>query len=147
MVVCPSNFESTAKVLASALSSLADPPANAEADKKSPTLDRSAESYKTVQILGAVMRDVPDGRRAAHFVCVLILVAPGGEERVFEGRCDGRLGREPAGGEGFGYDPLFIPDGYDRTFAELDSAIKNRLSHRGRAWASLSAWLHENAPV
>jgi XTP/dITP diphosphohydrolase len=106
-----------------------------------------ASGAENLAKLVTVMRDVPDGRRAAHFVCVLILVAPGGEERVFEGRCDGRLGREPAGGEGFGYDPLFIPDGYDRTFAELDSAIKNRLSHRGRAWASLSAWLHENAPV
>jgi XTP/dITP diphosphohydrolase len=96
--------------------------------------------------LVSVMRDVPDGRRAAHFTCVLILVGPGGEH-VFEGRCDGRLGREPAGADGFGYDPLFIPDGYERTFAELDPAIKNRLSHRGHAWAGLAAWLGENVPA
>jgi XTP/dITP diphosphohydrolase len=104
-----------------------------------------ASGAENLAKLVAVMRDVPDGRRAAHFVCMLILVGPGGEEHVFEGRGDGRLGREPAGGAGFGYDPLFIPDGYERTFAELDPAIKNRLSHRGRAWACLAAWLRENA--
>ena len=94
--------------------------------------------------LVTVLRDVPDGRRAAHFTCVLVLIGPDREEHVFEGRCDGRLGREPAGGGGFGYDPLFVPVGYERTFAELDPAIKNKLSHRGRAWAALISWLNEN---
>lgn len=94
--------------------------------------------------LVAIMHDVPDGRRAAHFVCVLVVVGPGGVEHIVEGRCDGRLRREPAGSGGFGYDPLFIPDGHDRTFAELDPAIKNRLSHRGRAWAGLAAWLRRS---
>lgn len=94
--------------------------------------------------LVAAMREVPDNRRAAHFVCVLILIGPDGVEHIFEGRCDGRLRREPVGGGGFGYDPLFVPEGYDRTFAELDAAIKNRLSHRGRAWAKLRAWIPES---
>ncbi len=97
--------------------------------------------------LVAVMREVPDVRRAAHFMCVLVLIGPGGGEHVFEGRCDGRLCREPLGGGGFGYDPLFVPDGHERTFAEMEPAIKNRLSHRGRAWAALAAWLRENAPA
>jgi XTP/dITP diphosphohydrolase len=95
--------------------------------------------------LVAAMRNVPDNRRAAHFVCVLILIGPDAVEHVFEGRCDGRLRREPAGGGGFGYDPLFMPEGYDRTFAELDAAIKNQLSHRGRAWTKLCSWLQESA--
>jgi XTP/dITP diphosphohydrolase len=90
--------------------------------------------------LAAALRDVPDARRAAHFVCVLALVEADGEEHVFEGRCDGALRREPAGGGGFGYDPLFVPEGYERTFAELEAAVKNRLSHRGRAWEALAAW-------
>jgi XTP/dITP diphosphohydrolase len=92
-----------------------------------------------------LLRDLPEERRGAHFVCVLALVGPGGEEHVFEGRCPGKLRQEPAGAGGFGYDPLFVPEGYERTFAELDAAIKNGLSHRGRAWAALTAWLCENA--
>jgi XTP/dITP diphosphohydrolase len=97
--------------------------------------------------LAAVLRDVPDARRAAHFVCVLALVEADGEEHVFEGRCDGALRREPAGGGGFGYDPLFVPEGYERTFAELEAAVKNRISHRGRAWARLATWLRDAEPA
>ena len=88
-----------------------------------------------------VMQTVPDDRRGAHFVCVLLLRGPKGVEQIFEGRCNGRLRREPAGGHGFGYDPLFVPDGADRSFAELPEAEKNVLSHRGRAWARLAEWL------
>jgi len=91
--------------------------------------------------LAEVMRDVPEGQRAARFVCVLLLRGPGGVEQVFEGRCEGVLGREPRGGKGFGYDPLFIPEGHTCTYAELTEDEKNALSHRGRAWAQLAAWL------
>lgn len=91
--------------------------------------------------LAEVMRAVPDGRRAARFVCVLLLRGPGDAEQVFEGRCEGVLACEPAGGRGFGYDPLFIPDGFDRTYAQISEDEKNRISHRGRAWAQLAAWL------
>jgi XTP/dITP diphosphohydrolase len=87
------------------------------------------------------MSAVPEDRRAAEFVCVLALLGPGGTERLFEGRCKGRLAREPRGSGGFGYDPLFIPEGYDATFSELPPAIKNRIGHRGRAWAECAAWL------
>ena len=84
-----------------------------------------------------VMRTVPPDQRQAQFVCVLVLRGPGGREEVVEGRCAGSLRREPAGGAGFGYDPLFVPAGYDRTYAELSAGEKNDLSHRGRAWLRL----------
>jgi XTP/dITP diphosphohydrolase len=91
--------------------------------------------------LTAVMRSVPTERRQAHFACVLCLVGPGGQEHVFEGRCDGRLLAEPRGGAGFGYDPLFVPEGRRESFAELGDAVKNTISHRARAWARLAGWV------
>jgi XTP/dITP diphosphohydrolase len=106
-----------------------------------------ASGAENLSKLVGVLRDLPEERRAAHFVCVLVLVGPGGEEHVFEGRCDGTLRREPAGTGGFGYDPLFVPAGHAQTFAELPAAEKNRLSHRALAWAALTAWLRENAPA
>jgi XTP/dITP diphosphohydrolase len=100
-----------------------------------------ASGTENLAKLVAALRDVPPESRAAHFTCVLVLIGPDREEHVFEGRCDGRLRNEPAGGDGFGYDPLFIPQGFAHTFAELDASIKNGLSHRGRAWTKLCAWL------
>jgi XTP/dITP diphosphohydrolase len=92
--------------------------------------------------LTETMRPVADERRAAYFVCVLVLLGgPATSEQVFEGRCTGRLRREPAGGYGFGYDPLFVPDGHTQTYAELGDAVKNQISHRARAFTSLAAWL------
>jgi XTP/dITP diphosphohydrolase len=91
--------------------------------------------------LTEVMRAVPEGARAARFVCVLLLLGPDGMEKVFEGRCEGVLAREPAGGQGFGYDPLFVPAGFDRTYAQLSDAEKNQISHRGVAWRQLAAAL------
>ena len=92
-----------------------------------------------------VMRDVPDANRSAHFFCLLLVLGPAGEW-IFEGRCGGRLLREPRGGAGFGYDPLFVPDGFSQSYAELGDEVKNRISHRGRAWAQLAAWLR-NPPA
>lgn len=92
------------------------------------------------KLVGA-MKDVPDAARAAHFVCVLLFIDAAGREHLFEGRCDGRLCREPRGGSGFGYDPLFVPEGFERTMAELTAEEKNAVSHRGKAWAKLAAWL------
>lgn len=101
------------------------------------------DSGANLRKLTEVMRDVPEGRRAAFFHCVLVLRGPGGVEQIFEGRCDGVLAREPAGGAGFGYDPLFIPDGFERTYAQLSEAEKNRISHRGRAWEKLADYLRQ----
>jgi XTP/dITP diphosphohydrolase len=81
------------------------------------------------------MRDVRD--RSARFVCVTALAWPDGRVETFEGVCDGRIAKAPAGTNGFGYDPVFQPAGYDRTMAELPSEVKNRISHRGRAAAKL----------
>lgn len=98
------------------------------------------DSAANLRKLADAMRDVPEGERGAHFLCVLLLLPGRGEEQVFEGVCGGRLLREPHGGGGFGYDPLFVPDGYDRSYAELGEEVKNRISHRARAWARLAEW-------
>lgn len=101
------------------------------------------DSAANLQKLVEVMRGVPDERRGAHFVCVLLLTGPGGAEQVFEGKVFGRLQHEPKGGAGFGYDPLFVPEGHDVSFAELGDAVKARLSHRARAWTQLAEWARE----
>ncbi|GAA3437262.1 RdgB/HAM1 family non-canonical purine NTP pyrophosphatase [Kutzneria kofuensis] len=79
------------------------------------------------------MGDVPDDRRGAAFVCAAALVLPGGAEVVVRGEWRGTLIRESRGENGFGYDPIFVPEGETRTSAELDPAEKDALSHRGRA--------------
>lgn len=76
--------------------------------------------------------------RSARFRCCLVLISPAGTEEVFEGVCEGRIAERPAGSEGFGYDPLFVPAGYEATFAELGAPVKNRISHRARAWEKLA---------
>jgi XTP/dITP diphosphohydrolase len=93
-----------------------------------------------------VMANVPAGKRGAYFVCVLIFLSGEKGEHVFEGRCTGVLQREPAGGNGFGYDPLFVPEGYQETYAELGDEAKNKISHRGRAWLILAEWLEATRP-
>ena len=80
--------------------------------------------------------------RRARFRTVICLIE-GGEERLFEGIVEGRIIDHEAGTEGFGYDPLFVPDGFDRTFAEMTADEKNEISHRGRAVRKLVAYLHE----
>jgi XTP/dITP diphosphohydrolase len=92
------------------------------------------------KLVGA-MQGTQDPGRGAFFVCVLMLAGPGGITRSFEGRCMGRLAPSPRGAGGFGYDPLFVPDGYGQTLAEMAPEMKNRLSHRGRAWAECAGWL------
>lgn len=101
----------------------------------------AGDSAANLAKLVAVMRPVPEGKRGAHFNCTLVLLGPDEQELTVEGRCPGVLRPEPAGGAGFGYDPLFVPEGGDRTYAELPEAEKNRISHRGRAWLGLVEWL------
>ena len=79
--------------------------------------------------------------RSARFRCVLALAAPDGRCWTVDGRCEGHIAHVPAGRDGFGYDPLFIPYGFTQTFAELPAEEKNRISHRGAALvAAVSAW-------
>ncbi len=100
------------------------------------------DSAANLRKLTEVMRAVPDDRRGAYFVCVLVLLGgPAAVSREFEGRCQGGLRREPAGGFGFGYDPLFVPMGHALTYAELGDAAKNLISHRARAFGLLADWL------
>jgi XTP/dITP diphosphohydrolase len=82
------------------------------------------------------LRGVPAGKRSARFVCVLALALPGGHEFVVAGECRGTVRDEERGTNGFGYDPLFVPDGHTRTFAEMTAGEKAELSHRGRAMAA-----------
>ena len=71
---------------------------------------------------------------AAHFICVLALTSPNGESKTFEGRVDGTLTFPPRGAKGFGYDPIFVPQGRDVTFAEMDPNSKQEISHRTKAF-------------
>jgi len=106
-----------------------------------PQGDGAANLAKLVEAL----HDVPEAKRGARFVCVLLVAGPGGVERVFEGSCGGRLRRTPRGGAGFGYDPLFVPEGHTESFAELGEAAKGLISHRARAWTQLAGWLETGA--
>ncbi|MCP4179007.1 MAG: XTP/dITP diphosphatase [bacterium] len=71
--------------------------------------------------------------RKARFVCVIAISSPTGEIKTFRGEINGTIINAPQGSNGFGYDPVFLPDGYDKSFAQLDSCIKNRISHRANA--------------
>ena len=92
-----------------------------------PQADTPANNAKLL----AALQGVTD--RRARFRCVLALAAPDGRVRTVDGRCEGRILAAPRGAQGFGYDPLFVPDGREQTFAELPPEVKNRISHRARA--------------
>jgi len=90
--------------------------------------------------LAKLRREVPPGSRL-EYVCVIAHVAPDGEERLFYGRCAGTMAAEGSGPRGFGYDPVFVPDGERRTMAELADGEKDAISHRGRAARAMLEWL------
>ncbi len=98
---------------------------------------RHGDDAANNQLLLAQLADVPAERRQAAFVSVCALVTPDGKEHLAEGRWPGRIVDAPRGEGGFGYDPLFQPDGEDRTSAQLSPEEKNAASHRGRALAQL----------
>ena len=83
--------------------------------------------------------------RAARFTCCCALIDPSGEELVVHGHCPGHIAEKAAGVEGFGYDPLFIPNGHDKSFAELSAEEKNAISHRGRALEKVKAILGDGS--
>ncbi|MBN2057220.1 MAG: RdgB/HAM1 family non-canonical purine NTP pyrophosphatase [Candidatus Saganbacteria bacterium] len=86
---------------------------------------------------------VRNGGRGAKFVCVIAVHYPSGRIKTVKGICCGKIINEMRGNKGFGYDPVFVPRGYRRTFAEMRPAMKNRLSHRGRALRKLKVLLGE----
>ena len=102
--------------------------------------DNAANNTKLLQVL----KGVPTERRSAFFICALVLLQHADDPAplIVEGRWHGHVLEAPRGVQGFGYDPLFLPDGQTLSSAELDSASKNRLSHRGQALAQLRARLH-----
>ncbi|HEX4253224.1 MAG TPA: RdgB/HAM1 family non-canonical purine NTP pyrophosphatase [Pseudonocardia sp.] len=100
-------------------------------------LGRHGDDLGNLQLVLGQLADTPDERRGAAFVCAAALVVPGGEETVARGEWHGRLIREPRGANGFGYDPIFVPDGEERTSAELTADEKDAASHRGRAFRAL----------
>lgn len=82
---------------------------------------------------------------SARFRCVMVLAEKGEVIEVFEGKVEGRILQEPQGDQGFGYDPLFVPTGFRESFAQLGMAVKNELSHRGRALQQVIEWLEKEA--
>lgn len=100
----------------------------------------SATYTDNVRLLLERLQGVEGPGRGARFETVIAVVGPG-VEHLLHGTCDGWITEEPRGGAGFGYDPVFRPEGDSRTFAGMELAEKNRISHRGRALQALAAWL------
>lgn len=87
------------------------------------------------------LKNVPDGQRTAYFICVAAYVQPDGFEEVAEGRIYGNIIHEPRGTGGFGYDPLFQPEGLNSTSAELSAEEKDAISHRGKAMRAIAPFI------
>lgn len=106
----------------------------------------AGESASDGQNLKKLLRelvDIPEARRTARFRCVLCLIDPSGEAHTFDGSCEGRITDSAQGEQGFGYDPVFVPDGYDQTFGELGEVVKSRLSHRALAVKEMQRFLDQ----
>ncbi|WP_297487594.1 XTP/dITP diphosphatase [Thermococcus sp.] len=102
----------------------------------------SAYVYKTLGIGGILKLLEGETNRRAHFRSVVAYWD--GEVHLFTGKVEGMITAEPRGAGGFGFDPVFMPDGFDRTFAEMTTEEKNLISHRGRALKAFAEWLKEN---
>jgi len=98
---------------------------------------RHGDAVANLELLLGQLGDLPDERRGAAFICAAALVVPGGTETVVHGEWPGRIAHAPRGSNGFGYDPVFVPEGEHRSSAELDPAEKDAASHRGRALRAL----------
>lgn len=102
-----------------------------------------ADDLKNNHKLLQMMTQLEGDQRRARFVCVIAISDPDGNIQTAQGKCEGQIDYKGRGTGGFGYDPLFIPEGYTRTFAELSSAEKNRISHRGQALLKARALLEQ----
>lgn len=87
------------------------------------------------------LKDIPDSERTAYFICVAAYVRPDGFEHIEEGRFYGKIAHQVVGSGGFGYDPLFVPDGLNCTSAELSAAEKDAISHRGKAMRAIAPYI------
>jgi XTP/dITP diphosphohydrolase len=104
---------------------------------------RHGDDAANLALLLGQLSDVPDRRRGAAFHCAAAIALPDGTERVVEGTIEGTIIREPRGTNGFGYDPVFVPLGYQVTTAEMPSQEKDAISHRGRALQALAPVVRE----
>lgn len=98
---------------------------------------RHGDDTANLELLLGQLLDIPDERRRAAFVCAAAFVLPSGLEHVLEAEMSGTIVREARGAGGFGYDPIFVPDGYSVTTAELAPDAKDAISHRGKAFRAL----------
>ena len=106
----------------------------------------SATDDQNLTALIQAIRGVPAGGRTARYRCVAALAYPSGDLVHTDGTCEGTLRGKAAGSGGFGYDPIFVPIGWDRTMAELTDEEKDRISHRGRAFRALRGLLETDRP-
>ena len=104
--------------------------------------ENASDQDRIAKLLEA-LQDVPDDRRSGRFVCAVAIAEPHAQVQVVRGICEGRIIRAPRGTSGFGYDPVFVPAGYDKTFAELGDEIKNQISHRAKALGEARKLLNE----
>jgi len=104
---------------------------------------KESNDEKNNEKLLELLKDVPIEKRSAKFVSVITVVYPNGEKIVARGECKGHILYEAEGSNGFGYDPLFMPDGYDKTFGELSAEEKNKISHRSIALQNLREQLNK----
>ena len=100
-----------------------------------------ATDEENLRLLIERVREATPAERTARYRCVAACAWPGGDEVSVEETCEGWLIEDPRGTGGFGYDPIFVPDGYQSTMAELEPAQKNQISHRGKAFRALKARL------
>lgn len=103
----------------------------------------SGNDVKNYEKLIQELKDLPEEQRGAQFVCCMALAFPDGKVKTFFGHAKGRIGLEPKGITGFGYDPVFLPQGFNKTFAEMTGKEKDALSHRGKALEKLAEFLRE----
>jgi len=108
---------------------------------------RHGDDKANLELVLAQVADVPDTRLGAQFVCAAALVVPASAARewVVIGQVEGRLIRAPRGSGGFGYDPIFLPDGFGQTTAEMTAEAKDAISHRGRAFRALTPFINRLA--
>lgn len=99
---------------------------------------RHGDDQANLELVLAQLADVPDDRRGAAFVCAAAAAAPDGRDVVVEAEMTGTVLRAPRGSNGFGYDPIFVPDGESMTTAEMPPARKDSISHRGKAFRALA---------
>jgi XTP/dITP diphosphohydrolase len=104
---------------------------------------RHGDDEANLRLVLGQIADVSAGERGAHFACAAALVLPSGEGRVTEGTVYGQLAGSPRGSNGFGYDPIFVPDGFELTTAQMSPDEKDKISHRGKALRALAPVIAE----